>query len=106
MAELRVLVGAVTAAALLAAGPPAGAETRTIAIDGMKFIPESFTVKRGDTVVWENHDLVAHTVTARAAFDSGPIGSGKAWRFVARTPGRFEYVCTLHPTMKAMLLVE
>jgi len=86
--------------------PVAAAQTRTISIEGMQFAPASFTVKQGDTVVWENRDMVPHTATARGAFDSGPIAAGKTWRLVAKKAGRFEYVCTLHPTMKATLVVE
>jgi len=103
MVELRVLA-AVTGLAL--ALPVAAAQTRTISIEGMQFAPASFTVKQGDTVVWENRDMVPHTATARGAFDSGPIAAGKTWRLVAKKAGRFEYVCTLHPTMKATLVVE
>ena len=107
MVELRALAGSAVLAALLAAGPSAaGAETRTVTIEGMKFAPEAVTVKRGDTVVWENRDLVPHTATARGAFDSGPIAAGKSWRFVAAKAGRYEVVCTLHPTMKSTLVVE
>lgn len=104
--ELRAAAGAALAALLAAGLPAAGAETRTVVVDGMQFAPASITVKRGDTVVWVNRDFVPHTATAPAAFDSGPIAAGKSWRFVARAPARFEYVCTLHPTMKATLVVE
>lgn len=107
MVELRALVGGAALAALLAALPSAtGAETLTVAIEGMKFAPAALTVRRGDTIVWENRDLVPHTATARGAFDSGPIAAGKSWRLVAAKPGRYEVVCTLHPTMKSTLVVE
>jgi plastocyanin len=107
VAELRVRAGtAIIAASLAAGGLPAGAETRFLAIEAMRFTPERVNVKRGDTVEWVNRDLVPHTATARGEFDSGPIAAGKSWRFVARTPGRYEYVCTLHPAMKATLVVE
>ena len=98
------MLAAVAAVAL--AFPAAGAQTRTITIEGMQFAPASFTVKQGDTVVWENRDLVPHTVTAHGTCDSGPIAAGKSWRLVAKKAGRFEYACTLHPTMKATLVVE
>jgi plastocyanin len=100
------VAGLVVAAAWLAVATPARAETRTIVIEGMQFAPVTATVKRGDTVVWVNRDFVPHTVTAAKRFDSGPIVAGAAWRFVAVAPGRYEYLCTLHPTMKATLVVE
>ena len=32
--------------------------------------------------------------------------AGRAWRYVARTPGHFAYECTLHPTMQGTLVVR
>ena len=107
MAEVRALAGTVAAAALLVVSTTAGgAETRTIVIEGMRFAPVTTTVKRGDTVVWVNRDFVPHTATAGDAFDSSRIGAGESWRFVPRARGRYAYVCSLHPTMKATLVVE
>lgn len=85
---------------------PAGAATVTIAIDGMRFVPAAVSVQRGDTVVWVNRDLVPHTVTATGAFDSQAIAPGASWSYVAHEAGRYDYVCVLHPTMKATLRVE
>lgn len=80
--------------------------TRTITIEGMQFSPSMVTVKRGDEVVWVNKDLVPHTATAAKTFDSGALAPNKSWRMTATNAGRYEYVCTLHPTMKAVLAVE
>jgi len=97
----------VTAALLALAGAAeAVGATRTVTIEGMQFAPSSLTVRRGDTVVWVNHDLVPHTATAAGTFDSHPIAPNKSWSHVARKAGRHDYVCTLHPTMKATLVVE
>lgn len=75
-------------------------------MDGLQFVPALLTVKRGDEVRWVNNDLVAHTVTLRGVFDSGTIAPGKSWSQVMQRAGRYNYVCTLHPTMKAVLVVE
>ncbi len=82
--------------------------THTVTIEGMKFQPEELTVASGDVVLWINKDLVAHTATSSEAgvFDSQMIAPDKSWTFTARTKGDFAYVCTYHPTMKAMLHVE
>ena len=80
--------------------------THKIAIENLRFEPQTLTVKRGDRVMWVNKDLVLHTVTAEKSFDSGSIAANGSWTYTAATPGRYPYMCTLHPTMKATLVVE
>ncbi len=83
-------------------------KTHTVTIEGMKFQPEALTVASGDTVVWVNKDLVAHTATSSEAgiFDSKLIAPDKSWKLTVRKRGEFAYICTYHPTMKATLRVE
>lgn len=85
---------------------PSRAATVTISIDGMRFVSAAVSVKRGDTVIWVNRDLVPHTATAADAFDSQATAPGTSWSYVARKPGRYDDVCGLHPMMKATLRVE
>jgi plastocyanin len=82
------------------------AATHTVTIEGMKFSPETVTVKRGDTVVWQNKDVVPHTATAKSAFDSGAIAVGKKWSHAMGKAGRYDYVCSFHPGMKAVVVVQ
>ena len=82
------------------------ARTHEVVIQGLLFVPETLTVRPGDVVVWINKDPFPHTVTAAGVFDSGPIATGKSWRFTARKPGTHSYLCTLHTTMKGTLRVE
>jgi plastocyanin len=49
---------------------------------------------------------VPHTATAGKVFDSGVIAPGKSWTTIAESAGRHDYLCSLHPTMKASLLVQ
>ena len=82
-------------------------KTHTVTMEGMRFQPRNLTVRRGDTVVWVNKDLVPHTATSKAGgFDSQLVAPDKSWRFTVRKKGDFAYVCTFHPTMTAMLRVE
>jgi plastocyanin len=92
----------------VAAPVAAASETHTIVIEGFGFAPQSATVRRGDTIVWVNKDLVPHTATStqKGAFDSGEIAAQKSWKYVAKTSGTFPYICTFHPTMKATLVVK
>jgi plastocyanin len=104
---LIAAVGLVVCNAGLAAEKRIEPKTHTVTIQGMRFQPERLTVERGDTIVWVNKDLVPHTATSEAGrFDSQTIETEKSWRFTARTKGEFPYVCTFHPTMKAMLGVK
>jgi plastocyanin len=83
------------------------AKTHTITIESMRFQPEVLTVSPGDTIVWVNEDLVPHTATSKAGnFDSKSIRADKSWRYTIQNKGDFAYICTFHPTMKAMLRVE
>jgi plastocyanin len=88
-------------------GAPGASTTHTIVIAEMKFVPETLTVSRGDTVLWVNKDFFPHTATAQdRSFDSGDIATDKSWKYVATENGTFSYICTLHPTMKATLVVK
>ncbi len=110
---MRTLVAAalISFACLLQAG--AGTEalaaptTHTVVIADMKFAPETLTVKPGDSIVWVNKDFFPHTATAQdKSFDSGDIATNESWKYVATKKGAFSYICTLHPTMKATLIVK
>jgi plastocyanin len=101
----RLLVAAGLGAALALPGL-ARAATHTIRIEGMRYVPATLTIKRGDKVVWDNKDVVPHTATAKGAFDSGHIAAQRSWSHVMKKAGRYEYVCTFHPGMKAVLVVQ
>jgi plastocyanin len=81
--------------------------THTITIESLEYAPKTITVKAGDSVVWVNKDPFPHTATSKAGkFDSRAIDAGKSWKHTPRTKGEFAYVCTLHPTMKAVVRVD
>ena len=78
-----------------------------VSLEGMRFQPDDLTVAPGDTIVWVNKDLVAHTATSeRGGFDSKIIQPEQTWTFTIKKKGDFAYVCLLHPTMTAMLRVK
>jgi len=112
--NVRSLVaGALCALAILAADthPEAAARkpvTHTVTIDGARFSPSDLTVHPGDTVVWVNKDILAHTATAKAGtFDSKVIQPGASWRYkvTAKTKGELPYTCSFHP-MNGILRVK
>jgi plastocyanin len=104
----RLFAAALLAAAVAAAGlTPARAEDVTVKIDNFSFAPENLTVKPGTTVTWINEDDIPHTVVAtNKAFRSKALDTDDKFSFTFTTPGSYEYFCSLHPHMKAMVTVE
>src|SRR6187551_3393709 len=85
----------------------AAPRVHTVLIEGMRYQPEGLTVAAGDTVVWVNRDMVPHTATSAAGrFDSNEIAPGKSWTHTVSVTGDFDYLCTYHPLMKAVLRVR
>ena len=76
------------------------------------FSPTSLTIKAGTTVTWKNTTTVGHTVTSDdgRSFDSGttnPIAAQSGtFSFTFTTAGTFAYHCSIHPFMKATIIVQ
>ncbi|MGB3454483.1 MAG: plastocyanin/azurin family copper-binding protein [Moheibacter sp.] len=83
-----------------------GPKTDTVVIYQMQFQPANLTVNKGDTVVWINKDLVAHNVTEDPAgsVKSDTLNTGDSFKLVP--DHSFNYICSIHPTMKAQLTVN
>jgi len=83
----------------------AGAHSQSQA---QNFVPSHLVVVIGvnNTVQWNNNDNSPHTVTSDGnIFDSGAIASGSTFSFTFTTPGNYSYHCSIHPWMKASVLV-
>jgi plastocyanin len=83
---------------------PAHAEMIQVTIDGLIFSPAEITAKIGDTVVWRNKDIVAHTATARGGFDV-MIKPDKSASLVLTKTGSVEYYCRFHPNMLGRITI-
>ena len=89
----------VVAAAAFAAAPPAHAETINVRMTNVAFEPATVAAKVGDTIVWANNDIVAHTATARdKSWDLNAMPK-KTVSFTVKKAGSIEYYCRYHPNM-------
>lgn len=98
--------GATTTAggATTTAGGTGGAQ---VTIKDFAFSPTSVTVKVGDTVTWTNQDSAIHTVAAdNGEFSSDNLAKGAAFSFTFTKAGSYPYHCSVHPTMKATVVVQ
>jgi plastocyanin len=110
---MRVIARAVAAtlvalSAPLLNAPPAPAATRAITISGYAFAPSAMTINVGGTVTWTNEDQAPHNVTttsAPVAIRGTTMSKGQSWSYTFTTPGRYSYICSIHPDMTATLTV-
>jgi plastocyanin len=81
-------------------------ETRA-SIDNFTFTPGTITVPVGTTVVWENNDDIPHTVVSLdGTFHSQALDTEDKFSFTFAKAGTFDYFCSLHPHMKAKVVVN
>lgn len=80
--------------------------THTVVIKQMKFFPEEIKIKKGDTIIWKNDDLVTHCITEEKtkAWTSGQVPNGGSWKKVFTKSA--DYYCAIHLVMKGKITVE
>lgn len=77
----------------------------TVEARDFAFVPAQVEVAVGDEVIWENVGEQIHNVRGRGFF-SDAIAAGDSYRRRFAEPGRYRYVCTLHPaTMRGVVSV-
>ena len=85
----------------------AQAQQASVNIKDFEFVPSKVTIKVGGTVTWTNGGPSVHTVTADdGSFDSGQLQKGKTFSRTFESTGTFSYHCSIHPSMKAQVVVE
>ncbi|MFN2471708.1 MAG: cupredoxin domain-containing protein [Gaiellaceae bacterium] len=85
--------------------PPAAGK-RAVRIASFAFRPQTLRVPAGATVRWTNDDAAPHTATAsNGSFSSPQLRRGQSWTRRFARPGRFAYVCALHPGMRGTVVV-
>ena len=83
-----------------------GPKAFVVEIKKMKFEPEELQIHKGDTVVWINHDLVAHCITEEKskAWTSGALPDDSSWKKVFTQD--VDYFCAIHLVMKGKIRVN
>lgn len=79
----------------------------TVEIKNFAYNPSTITVKAGSQVVWKNTDSAPHSATADdGTFDTGILKQGESGTLTFRNKGTFTYHCSVHPNMKATVVVQ
>lgn len=88
-------------------GVSAGGDAASVVIKGFKFVPAEIKVKAGTTVTWRNEDSAAHTIeSSDNTLTSDNLEQGDTVTFTFNNPGRVDYICGIHPSMKGAVIVE
>lgn len=97
-------MGATGPLAFAQAARPASA---AIVIKNFDFSPMIVTIPVGGQVTWTNKDGEIHTVVSLdGAFRSGGLDQDDSFTFRFTKPGTYAYVCSVHPRMKAQIIVR
>jgi plastocyanin len=107
LALLSAGCGSSSSNAHAVAPPPRG--TAHLAMKVLEFTPAAVDVRVGQRVVWRNDDTSPHNVTYVSGprfKSSGTLHAGGTFSLKVRSPGTIHYVCTLHPWMKATIVVS
>jgi plastocyanin len=81
--------------------------TVEVVMKDIKFVPDSLTIKVGQTVTWVNQDNATHDVVAtQGEFKSDLFGKGQSFSFTFSKAGTYPYYCSVHPTMKGTIVVQ
>ncbi len=77
----------------------------TIIIKDFEFNPNVITVNLGTTITWINQDSAPHTIKFSNS-ESQKLNNGDSFKFQFNNKGTYDYICGLHPSMKAKIIVE
>lgn len=98
-------------AVLLLVGGASAASASTnhhITIASYAYSPNPLAIAEGDSVTWTNTDSVGHDITITSGpvtFQSPLLAKGQSWSYTFTSAGTYNYICSVHPDMKATVTV-
>lgn len=76
------------------------------------FLPVKATVASGTAIRWDNPTPTEHTIThldclsdGPCAFDSGLMPPNTHYTLPSLPPGKYPYICRIHPIMRGTLTI-
>ncbi|HEY6158831.1 MAG TPA: hypothetical protein VIV88_15370 [Gemmatimonadales bacterium] len=99
----RLLLGC--AVPLLLGAGPASRRRHHVDIRDLEYRPRTLLAAVGDTIIWQNRDLVPHTVTfGEATDDRDEVLPGQRFTLVVAEHHSLRYRCRYHLGMTGMVL--
>ncbi|MDE2474664.1 MAG: cupredoxin domain-containing protein [Alphaproteobacteria bacterium] len=88
-----------------AAAPAPTAHRFRIVIQDLAFGAAPAGIRVGDTVEWDNQDILVHSVTAQDQSFDADVKPGAKVSFTMHRAGVIRYLCKYHPGMQGILNV-
>ncbi len=87
--------------------PSAPPAATAVDIINFSFVPTPVTITAGSSITWTNRDGVQHTVVEDTnKFASDGLDTSAKFTQTLNTPGTYTYHCSIHPNMKATVIVK
>jgi plastocyanin len=80
-----------------------------VTMKNLAFSPTSINAKVGQTVQWTNQDTPPHNVfyvSGPKFVSSATLNTGGQFKLKLTQPGTIHYICSIHPFMKATIVVS
>ena len=98
--------GLLALAAVVALVGSAHAADFTIVIDKMAFGPVPAVLHPGDTITWQNNDILRHSATAKDKSFDLDLPSKASAKMTVGAAGSVDFFCKFHPGMKGTLVIS
>ncbi|MEX2246876.1 MAG: plastocyanin/azurin family copper-binding protein [Dehalococcoidia bacterium] len=84
-----------------------GGSQANVRIENFSFEPGNVEVPAGAAVTWTNEDSAPHDATARNGdWETERLSEGQSDTLTFDSSGEYDYYCSIHPSMKARLVVR
>jgi plastocyanin len=86
-----------------------GGSTIQVTMKNLAYHPKTVQAKVGQTIEWTNDDSPPHDVSYVSGpkfKSSGTMGTGSTFRLKVTQAGTIQYFCSIHPFMKATIVVN
>jgi plastocyanin len=97
-----------TSGAASASNPSSGGTPIQVTMKNLAYNPKTVHAKVGQTIEWTNDDSPPHDVSYVSGpkfKSSGTMGTGSTFRLKLTEAGTIQYFCSIHPFMKASIVV-